>query len=74
MDVWAAGVVVFQMLFGRRPFGEGHTQETILREKMILTAREVAFPPKPAISAEARDFITRHAPVPGLFLGPDIWA
>jgi serine/threonine protein kinase len=62
VDVWAAGVVVYQMLFGRRPFGEGRSQEAILREEVILNARAVAFPAKPAVSADARDFITRCAP------------
>lgn len=75
VDVWAAGVVVYQMLFGRRPFGEGCSQEAILRDGVILNAREVAFPPKPAVSAEARDFITRrgppHSPMPCLLRGDD---
>ena len=62
VDVWAAGVVVYQMLFGKRPFGEGCTQEAILREEVILNAHEVAFPAKPAVSADARDFITRCKP------------
>ena len=60
--MWAAGVVVFQMLYGKRPFGEGCTQEAILREEVILKAHEVAFPPKPAVSPDARDFMTRCGP------------
>lgn len=62
VDVWAAGVVVYQMLYGKRPFGEGCTQEAILREEVILNAHEVAFPPKPAVSADARDFMIRCGP------------
>lgn len=62
VDVWAAGVVVYQMLYGKRPFGEGCTQEAILREEVILNAHEVAFPPKPAVSADARNFMTRCGP------------
>ena len=58
VDVWAAGVMLYQMLFGRRPFGEGRSQEAVLREGLISRdARELRFPTKPAVSAEAKDFI-----------------
>ena len=55
------GVMLYQMLFGRRPFGEGCSQEEILRDEVMLKARHVTFPAKPAISAECKDFITRCA-------------
>jgi serine/threonine protein kinase len=61
VDVWAVGVMLYQMLFGRRPFGEGCSQEEILRDEVMLKARQVIFPAKPAISAECKDFITRCA-------------
>lgn len=57
--MWAVGVMLFQMLYGRRPFGEGCSQEEILRDDIMLNARQVAFPPKPAVSAEAKEFISR---------------
>jgi tousled-like kinase len=58
VDVWAAGVMLYQMLFGRRPFGEGRSQEAVLREGVISRdARDLRFPSKPAVSAEAKDFI-----------------
>ena len=59
VDVWSAAVMHFQMLFGRRPFGEGLTQERILREDVMLNARKVAFPSKPAVSQDCKDFISR---------------
>jgi tousled-like kinase len=59
VDVWAVGVMLYQMLFGRRPFGEGCSQEEILRNDIMLNARQVAFPSKPAVSAEAKDFICK---------------
>jgi serine/threonine protein kinase len=51
-----------QMLFGRRPFGEGKSQERVLSEGLILNASEVCFPSdskdsKIKISDEAKDFI-----------------
>lgn len=59
MDVWSAAVILYQMLYGKRPFGDGLTQEAILREDIMLNARQVTFPNKPSVSQEGKDFITR---------------
>ncbi|XP_050904051.1 serine/threonine-protein kinase TOUSLED isoform X2 [Lathyrus oleraceus] len=59
VDVWSAGVLFYQMLFGKRPFGHDQTQEKILREDTIINARKVEFPSKPTVSNEAKDFIRR---------------
>ncbi|XP_044505790.1 serine/threonine-protein kinase TOUSLED-like isoform X3 [Mangifera indica] len=59
VDVWSAGILFYQMLFGHRPFGHDQTQERILREDTIIKARKVEFPSRPAVSNEAKDFIRR---------------
>lgn len=59
VDVWSAGVLMYQALFGRRPFGEGQSQEQVLREGVVLRATAVDFPAKPGVSAEAREFVRR---------------
>ncbi|XP_048139933.1 serine/threonine-protein kinase TOUSLED isoform X2 [Rhodamnia argentea] len=59
VDVWSAGVLFYQMLFGRRPFGHDQTQERILREDTIIKARKVEFPSRPAVSNEAKELIRR---------------
>ncbi|EPS68097.1 hypothetical protein M569_06674 [Genlisea aurea] len=60
VDVWSAGILMYQMIFGRRPFGHDQSQERILREDTIIKARKVEFPSRPAaVSNEAKDFIRR---------------
>lgn len=54
LDVWSAGVMLYQMLFGKRPFGHDQTQERILREDTIINARKVEFPSRPSVSNEAK--------------------
>jgi tousled-like kinase len=59
VDVWSVGVMYYQMIYGKRPFGEGQTQESILNDRTILNAREVTFPEKfkNKVSNEAKEFI-----------------
>ena len=57
VDVWSIGVIYFQMLFGRRPFGDGQSQDHILRNQIMLHATEVHFPSKPSMSEEGKAFI-----------------
>lgn len=59
VDVWSVGVIFFQMLYGKKPFGHNQTQAAILENNTILHAREVEFPAKPVVSSEAKNFIRR---------------
>lgn len=44
IDVWAVGVIFYQLLFGIRPFGQGMTQQEILKSKTMLYATSVQYP------------------------------
>uniref|UniRef100_A0A673H7Z2 non-specific serine/threonine protein kinase n=1 Tax=Sinocyclocheilus rhinocerous TaxID=307959 RepID=A0A673H7Z2_9TELE len=59
VDVWSVGVIFFQCLYGRKPFGHNQSQQDILQENTILKATEVQFPAKPVASTEAKAFIRR---------------
>ena len=59
VDVWSVGVVFFELLFGRKPFGDGQSQEHMLRTASTIfnPNAEISFPGK--ISKQAEEFIRR---------------
>ena len=59
VDVWSIGVIAYQLLYGKKPFGHGVSQEKIQREKLILQATHVDFPETPKVSLEIKDFIKK---------------
>ena len=53
------GVIFYQCLYGKKPFGHNQSQATILEENTILKATNIEFPNKPTVSAEAKNFIRK---------------
>jgi len=59
VDVWSTGVIFFELLFHRRPFGHGQSQEALLRTAMAGTPFAVEIPAAPKVSNDAKEFIKR---------------
>lgn len=59
VDVWSVGIIFYQALYGRKPFGHNLSQASILEQNTILKATNLEFPAKPPVSTEAKNFIRK---------------
>lgn len=59
VDVWSTGVVFFELLFKKRPFGQGQPQEALVRAAMAGISFEVEIPPTPKVPDAAVAFLRR---------------
>ncbi|KAK0534569.1 hypothetical protein OC834_001825 [Tilletia horrida] len=56
-DWWSLGVIVFEMLYGYPPFVSKSRHLT--RQKILNWRQTLKFPPRPKVSRDAQDFISK---------------
>ena len=59
VDIWSCGVILYEMIYNKKPFGNNFSQDRLIKEKIIQNAKIVEFPEKPFISKDCKNFI-RH--------------
>jgi tousled-like kinase len=59
IDIWSCGVILYEIFFKQKPFGQNMTQERLIKDRVMQNARIVEFPNKPSLSEDCKNFIKK---------------
>lgn len=60
VDIWSLGVIFFELVYGKKPFGDKISQEKLVLQKIILNEGDnLQFPTSPSLSNLGKFFIKR---------------
>ena len=57
VDIWSCGVILYEMIYNKKPFGNDCSQNKLVKEKIMQNAKIVEFPNNPIISEDCKSFI-----------------
>ena len=57
VDIWSVGVILYEMIYNKKPFGHNCSQDKLIKNKIMQNAKIVEFPDEPIISIECKNFI-----------------